>query len=112
MALTIAEVMRAMPAAFVPEKAAGVTARVQFDFTSDGGGQYALNIHDGVCDLIEGVAPDARTTVIAAAADYLDIAEGRLEAMKAFVGGKLKLKGDMMFAMKFLQMFDPKRVSQ
>src|SRR4030065_2846090 len=47
MALTIAEVMRAMPAAFVPEKAAGVTAKVQVAFTSDGGGQDAPNIHDG-----------------------------------------------------------------
>src|SRR3990172_3807401 len=111
MALTIGEVMQAMPAAFVPERAVGVTAKVQFEFTGDGGGQYALDIHDGVCELIEGVVPDARTTVVAAAADYVDIAEGRLDAMKAFMGGKLKLKGDMLFMMKFQQMFDPKRLS-
>jgi len=109
MVLTIAELMKAMPTAFMPEKADGVTAKVQFDFTGDDGGQYTLNIHDGMCEVIDGAVADPRTTVIVAAADYLDIVEGRLEPMKAFMGGKLKVTGDMMFMMKFLQLFDAKR---
>ena len=107
---TITEIMKAMPAEFVPEKAAGVNARVAFDFTGDEGGQYVVDIHDGVCEVSEGSAADARTTVTVAAADYVDVVEGRLDAMKAFMSGKLKVKGDMMFMMKFQQMFDPKRV--
>ncbi|HLF28561.1 MAG TPA: SCP2 sterol-binding domain-containing protein [Anaerolineae bacterium] len=106
---TLAEMIQKMPSAFVPEKAEGVNAKVQFDFTGDDGGQYVVNIHDGVCEVSAGAAPDARTTVIVGAADYQDMIEGRLDPMKAFMGGKLKVKGDMMFMMKFQQMFDPKR---
>lgn len=107
--MTIAEVMKAMPLALVPEKAAGVSAKVQFEFTGEGGGQYVVDVRDGQCQVTEGTVPDANTTVTVAASDYVDIAEGRLEGMKAFMGGKLKVKGDMMFMLKFQQMFDPKR---
>ena len=106
---TIAEVMRAMPAAFVPDKATGVNAKVQFDFTGEGGGQYVIDIHDGACEVSEGASTDAKTTVTVAASDYIDIVAGRLDAMKAFMSGKLKVKGDVAFMLKFQQMFDPKR---
>ncbi len=110
MADALLELMSKMPKMFVPEKAADVAAKVQFEFTGDGGGQYVIHIHDGVCELSEGAAPDARTTVSVAAADYMDIVEGRLDSMKAFMTGKLKVKGDMMFMMRFQQMFDPKKL--
>ncbi|HEY4688044.1 MAG TPA: SCP2 sterol-binding domain-containing protein [Anaerolineae bacterium] len=106
---TLGEYMKLMPTAFLPDKAAGVNAKVQFEFTGEDGGQYVVNIHDGVCEVSEGTVADARTTVSVVAADYLDIVEGRLDAMQAFMGGKLKVKGDMMFMMKFLQLFDAKR---
>lgn len=112
MAQTLAELMGSMPKMFVPEKADGVTAKVQFEFTGDNGGQYVIHVHDGMCELSEGSVPDARTTVIVASTDYMDIIEGRLDAMKAFMGGKLKVRGDMMFMMKFMQMFDPKNLQQ
>lgn len=110
MALTIHEIMQAMPAAFVPEKAAGVNTKVQFDFTGEDGGPYILDIHDGQCQVNPGTAPDAKTTVVAAASDFVDIIEGRLDGLKAFMAGKLKVRGDMSFMLKFQQMFDPKRV--
>ena len=109
---TIAEVMRAMPAALVPEKAEGVNAKVQFEFTGEGGGQYVIDIHDGACQVSEGTADDAKTTVTVAASDYVDIIAGRLDGMKAFMSGKLKVKGDVAFMLKFQQMFDPKRAQQ
>jgi putative sterol carrier protein len=112
MALTIQEIMQAMPAAFVPEKAAGVNTKVQLDFTGESGGQYVLHIHDGQCEVNPGAEPDAKTTVVAAASDFVDIIEGRLDGMKAFMTGKLKVRGDMGFMLKFQQMFDPKRAQQ
>jgi len=106
---TIAEIMQAMPSALVPEKAAGVDTTVQFDFTGDDGGQYVVKIHHGACEVSEGTAPEAKTSVTVAASDYVDIIEGRQDGMKAFMGGKLKVRGDMMFMLKMQQMFDPKR---
>jgi len=112
MTLPISEFMKSMPAVFVPEKAAGMNVKIQFDFTGDEGGQYVVNIHDGQCEVSEGTADDAKTTVMVAASDYLDIAEGRLDGMKAFMTGKLKVKGDMMLMMKFQQLFDRTRAAQ
>jgi len=109
--MTIAEYMHKLPTFFVPEKAAGLNAKVQFEFTGDGGGQYLVHIHDGVCEVSEGAAADAKTTLMTTTADYLDIVEGRLDPMKAFMGGRLKVKGDMMFIMKFQQLFDSKQGS-
>ena len=105
----VAEIMKLMPVALVPEKAAGVDAKVQFEFTGEGGGQYVVHIHDGRCEVSEGTAADAKTSVTVAASDYQDMIEGRLDGMKAFMSGKLKVKGDMLFMMKFQQMFDQKR---
>jgi putative sterol carrier protein len=109
---TIAEIMQAMPRAFVPEKAAGVSAKVAFEFTGDGGGQFVVSVHDGACEVSAGTVADAKTAVTVAASDWVDIIEGRLDAMKAFMGGQLKVKGDMMFLIKFQQMFDAKRAQQ
>jgi len=110
MALAVPELMQKMSGALIPEKAAGITAKVLFEFIGEGGGQYVVHIHDGVCEVSAGAVPDPRTTVTVAASDWVDIAEGRLDAMKAFMGGKLKVKGDMMFMMKFQQMFDGTRL--
>ena len=109
---TIAEIMHTMPRAFVPEKAAGVSAKVAFEFTGDDGGQFVISVHDGACEVSSGTVADPKTAVTVAAADWVDIIEGRLDAMKAFMGGKLKVRGDMMFMMKFMQMFDPKNLQQ
>ncbi|HKZ83880.1 MAG TPA: SCP2 sterol-binding domain-containing protein [Anaerolineae bacterium] len=105
---TLTEYMQMLPEFFVPEKANGVDTKVQFDFTGDDGGKYYVHIHDGVCDVHEGEVAGARTTVTAAAADYFEIVEGRLDPMKAFMTGKVKVKGDALFLMKFQQMFGRK----
>lgn len=111
MTLSISKFMGSMPKAFVPEKAADLNVKVQFDFVGEGGGQYVVSIHDGQCEVAEGTADDAKTKVTVTASDYIDIAEGRLDGMKAFMSGKLKVKGDMMLMMKFQQLFDRTRVA-
>lgn len=103
---TVQQIMQAMPDAFLPEKAGDTSAKIQFDFTGDGGGQYVMMIQDGKCEITEGTADDVKTTLTVAASDWVDIIEGRLDSMKAFMGGKLKVKGDVGFMMKFQQLFD------
>ena len=39
------------------------------------------------------------------ASDYVDLIHGRLNAQMAFMGGKLKIKGDMSLALKMQQVF-------
>ena len=103
--LTIARLMQLMPTAFLPEKAAGEAAEVQFHLKGDGGGDWILRIRDGGCAVRPGVIEAARLTLTAEAADYLAIVTGKLDAMSAFAQGKIKLKGDLALAMKLMGFF-------
>ena len=40
-----------------------------------------------------------------AASDYVDMVNGKLNPQMAFMGGKLKIKGDMSLALKMQQLF-------
>lgn len=102
---TIPELMAALPGVFRPEKAAGVNARFQFNLSGEGGGTWTVTVADGKCTASEGPSESPQVTLEAAAADYLAISRGELDPMKAFMGGKLKIKGDMNLIMKFMQFF-------
>jgi putative sterol carrier protein len=53
---------------------------------------------------MEGLAPAPNLTLIASAADYLAIVNGDLDAMSAFMQGKVQAKGDMALALKMQNM--------
>lgn len=104
---SVKEVFELMPSRFLPDKAAGVNAVIQFDLTGEGGGQYYVSITDGICTTAEGTAPNPNMTLTGAAADYLGIVRGEINPMQAFMQGKVKVKGDMGLALKMQQMFMP-----
>ena len=99
------QVMSGMKLNFLADKAAGVDAVVQFILTGEGGGEYYMTIKDSKLDVQSGKAPAPKMTLTADARDYMDIASGKLNPMAAFSSGKLKVGGDMMFAMKFASLF-------
>jgi putative sterol carrier protein len=103
--LNVETVMNRMPKAFVPEKAEGVEAVVQYHLTGEEPGDWIVCIGGGVCRVERGVAEDPKLTLSAGSQDYLDILTGKLNAMSAFAGGKLKLKGDLNLAMKLMSFF-------
>ncbi|CAD6188893.1 unnamed protein product [Caenorhabditis auriculariae] len=58
-------------------------------------------------DVADGEKPNATVTV--SDDDFLDIASGKLNAQKAFMGGKLKVKGNVMLLQKLQGILDKKR---
>ena len=102
---SIAEVFARMSNVFQPDKAAGVSAVYQFDLTGDGGGKYWLKVDNGQVEAAEGQHDAPDITVVASAADYMNIVNGEMAAMSAFMTGKLKVKGDMGLALKLQAMF-------
>ena len=105
MALTIETLMSKMPAAFIPEKAPGLDAVIQFKFTGDEPGDWFAAIKDGKCVVERGVHEAPKMTLTADSSDYVKIFTGELDGMQAFMQGKLKLAGDLNLAMKLTQMF-------
>ena len=105
MALTIKTLMEKMPGAFLPEKAPGLDAVIQFHFTGEEASDWYAEIKDGKCTTAEGVHDNPNMTMTADSADYIGIFTGEVDGMKAFMQGKLKLTGDLNLAMKLTQMF-------
>jgi putative sterol carrier protein len=85
--------------AFRPDRAGNQSAVVGWDITApDGTHSYQLKVADGTCTVQPGNAEAARVTLGMALPDFLRFVTGKLDGMQAFMTGKLKLSGDMMFA--------------
>jgi putative sterol carrier protein len=64
-----------------------------------------VTIRDGELEVGKGEKDDPDVTFHAAAADYVEIAEGRMNSMLALATGKFKIKGHMGLAMKLQRLF-------
>jgi putative sterol carrier protein len=102
---TAAEMMRGLPEAFLPDKAGSTKAVIQLNLTGEGGGNWIVDVADGKCQVSEGTATSPRATITAGAADYLAIGLGQLNAVSAFMAGKVKVTGDMALVMSFQNWF-------
>jgi putative sterol carrier protein len=105
MSLTIADLISKMPGAFIPEKAQGLNAVIQFNFTGAEPGNWNAEIKNGALKVEKGVHPNPTIAVTADSADYIKIFNRELDPMQAFMQGKLKLQGDFSLAMKMAQFF-------
>lgn len=105
---SIDEVIASYPQRFTPEKAEGVDDVVQMNLSGDGGGQYILHVHDQQVDISEGVAENPTLTLDAPADVWLSVENGQTNPMMAMMTGKVKLRGSVPFATKFMGMFGGK----
>ena len=105
MTLTVAGLMSKIPEAFIPEKAVGLDAVIQFKFTGAEAGDWYAVIKDGKVEVLRGSHSAPKMTLTADSGDFVKIFTGELDAMQAFMQGKLKLAGDLNLAMKLTQMF-------
>ena len=90
---------------FLPEKAGVISATILFDLSGDNGGYFWIKIADGAATTGAGEVSDPAMTVKASADDWFAVATGQMNAMQAFMTGKLKILGDMGLAMKMQTIF-------
>ena len=102
---SVAEVKERLGEVFDPGKAAGVDAIYQFELSGDGGGQFWVKVKDGTFETGDGVHDAPTITVSASAEDYIAVVNGDMNAMSAFMQGKIKIKGEMSLALKLQAMF-------
>jgi putative sterol carrier protein len=102
---SIPELMESIPQYFVPEKAEGINAIIQFHIRGNKGGDWFVTIKNLECSVAKGTALNPRVTFSAEAQDCLDILTDKLDGLKAYMTGKLELKGDIKLAMKIASFF-------
>ncbi len=108
MTITIPELMSKLAGAFAPEKAAGLEAVVHFKLTGAEPGEWNAVVKDGRCEVAQGLPHFRPTlTVSADSSDLTKIYSGELDPAQAFMGGRIKVAGDMTTAMKIIGMFKP-----
>lgn len=105
MAITIKELFGMLPGAFIPEKADGMDAVIQFVLTGEEESNWFVTIKEGTAVVDEGEYDSPTMTLSADSQDYKDIVTGKTNAMNAFMQGKVKLEGNLNLAMKFAEMF-------
>ena len=102
---TVRELVFNHEKAFIPEKAVGVDAIIQYKLTGDQAGDYVVKINDGVCNVEEGETEDPTMTLTADGEFFRDVLLGKEDGMKGFMMGKIKLAGDLNLAMKLTSFF-------
>ena len=104
---TLKQIFQGMQDAFIASKAAGVNSTIQYDIeTDDGTKTWSVAIADGTCKTSEGAATDPRLTLKLQLVDFVRLIFGQADGTQLFMTGKMKLSGDMMFAMQMQGMFD------
>lgn len=100
-----AEIFNEMSNRFDADKAGDMNASVQFSLSGDGGGDWYVKIANGECDAQEGSLDSPTAKILMSANDYVAMTTGELNAMAAFMGGKIKVEGDLNTVMKFQGLF-------
>ena len=103
--MTPADIFSRTAENLIPEKASDVEAAVAFDLSGPEGGQWTVKIDHGTATVEEGIADGADATISMDGSDYVDMMTGKLNPMMAFMGGKVKVSGDLNTVMKFQTMF-------
>lgn len=99
------EVMKSIPDYFIAEKARGMSAVVQCNFSGSQGSSWIIEIEDQKCKVKEGIAVDPDLTIRADAVVGARILSGKMDAMRAYMLGKVKVKGDLSLGMKLPGIF-------
>lgn len=66
---------------------------------------YTITIENKQASYEKREPEDARVTLSMSVPDYLRLISGNLDGMQAFMQGKIKIQGDMMFAQQIQTMF-------
>ncbi len=101
----VSELIALLPKAFLPEMAGDIAAILQINANGKGGGDWIVEIKDKKCMVEKGVTKTPDLALSASTVVINDVFTGELDAMRAFMQGKIQFKGNMGLAMKFSKLF-------
>lgn len=100
-------IFQGMKDRFLSDRAAAVTANVQFVIVDDGTEHpYFVKIAQGSCETGGGTVDDARTTITTDLVSFTRLVSGQAQGPQLFMSGKLKVAGDLMFSAQIMNFFE------
>lgn len=106
--MTLNELFDKMPSALNADAARGVNATIQFRTSQP---RYVV-IDDGTLSVNDGETTPYTVAISMDDDDLVALLTGKLDGMTAFMTGKLKLDGDIMFAQRIGSLFSASALSQ
>jgi putative sterol carrier protein len=102
----LARIFQGMQERFVPEKAKGINAEIQWVVTDEGVEHpYTLKVSDGTASVEKGRSASPRVTLTATLVPFLRLISGQENGVQLFMSGKLKVAGDLMFSQQVQTFF-------
>jgi len=102
---SVKEIFAGMPRAFNRDAAVGLDAVFQYDIEGAESGAWYVVVKDQTCTVSEGVHASPSVSLKMADKDWIAMCNGELDGMSAFMGGKLKISGDIMLAQRIASLF-------
>ena len=91
-----------LPEKFDPTKAGNLDAVIQMNVTGPNGGNWTVIVKNQKLEVKEGNHPSPGIAVTIADTDFVDLMNGKLNAVSAFMAGKIQFKGSMSLGLKLI----------
>ena len=102
---TLAEAYAGLRRIFQPQNTANIDVVIQFTLTGADGVDFYAVIRDQTLALEAGKPAAAKVKMTMDARDFLAMLSGTLSTTDAFASGKLKVGGNLIYAMKLATVF-------
>ncbi len=93
-----------LPEKFDPAKAGNLNAVIQMNLAGPNGGDWTITIKDQKMVIKEGNDPSPGISVKMADSDFVDLINGKLNTVSAFMSGKIQFKGSMSLGLRLIDM--------
>jgi putative sterol carrier protein len=104
---TLKNIFEGMRDSFKPEAAKDVNATVQYAIdTEEGVKNWSVTFADGTCTVADSPTDDPRLTLSIGLVDFVRLIFNQAQGPQLFMSGKMKLQGDMMWAMQMQNYFE------
>ena len=104
---TLQQIFSGMQETFQAGRAGDTDADIQWVVVDVGTEHpWVTAIHDGRCEVRSGRADDPKVTLTMDLVNFVKMIAGTANGTQLFMTGRLKLSGDMMFAMRIESLFE------
>jgi putative sterol carrier protein len=102
---TPAEIFATLPSQIDCSKTVGIDANFQFELEGPNGGVWVAKLSAGACSVSVGPVEKPNVTIKMTDKDFVALATGQLQAMTAFISGKIRVYGDYNLATRLQALF-------